>query len=90
MILDSQNKRVQIRPFAKTALEDATAAYTAAENRAKSGEPLEVVLVSAGPIELLRRAYPNYFLDTDGFIRRVEQVIRDASAPTANKPPQLR
>ena len=84
VILDSQNKKVQIRPYAKAALEEATAAYTEAENRVKRGEPLEVVLVSAGPIESLRRAYPNYFLDTDDFIRKVRQVIREVERPEAN------
>ena len=86
--LDSLRKKVQIRPFAKTALEEATRAYSAAEDRARSGEPIEVVLVSAGPIESLRRAYPNYFLDTDEFIGRIETIISKASSTTKKKMPQ--
>jgi hypothetical protein len=36
------------------------------------------VLVSAGPVEALKKAYPNYFLDTNGFIRQIERVIEEA------------
>lgn len=86
VILDSQRKQVQIRAFARSALEEATRAYTSAEERARNGESIEVVLVSAGPIESLRRAYPNYFLDTNEFIKRIETVISRDALATANKP----
>ncbi len=85
VILDSQRRTVQILPFPKTALEQATEQYAVAESRAKAGEPLDVVLVSAGPIGLLRRAYPNYFLDTNGFIRRIEKIIGDVDGRTVNQ-----
>lgn len=32
----------------------------------------QVVLVSAGSIDALRKAYPNYFLDTEDFLRRLK------------------
>ncbi len=75
IILDSGQKTVRVKPFAMNQLERATIEYAEAEARSKNGEPIEVVLVSAGPIESLRRAYPNYFLDTHDFIRRVEKII---------------
>lgn len=75
IVLDSKQMVVSVTPFAKNQLERATIEYAAAEERFKNGEPIEVVLVSAGPIESLRRAYPNYFLDTHDFIRRVEKII---------------
>jgi hypothetical protein len=48
------------------------------ERQAQSGEPVEAVLVSAGPVEALKKAYPNYFLDTNDFIAQIENVIEEA------------
>jgi putative GTP pyrophosphokinase len=78
VILDSQAKAVSIRPFSQDRLEEATREYTELEKRAQAGERIEAVLVSAGPIERLRRAYPNYFLDTQGFINQIQRVIAEA------------
>jgi hypothetical protein len=75
IVLDSRTKSVRITPFPMTRLEDATKAYSEIENRGHDGEPVEAVLVAAGPIENLRKAYPNYFLDTDAFIRQIERLI---------------
>ncbi len=30
---------------------------------------------SAGPIDALRKAYPNYLLDTQEFVTQIEKVI---------------
>jgi len=50
-------------------------AYATIEARTKAGEPIEAVLVSAGPVESLRKAYPNYFLDTQVFVRQLQRLI---------------
>lgn len=84
IILDSKRKLVQVKPFSMSQLERATVEYAEAEARSKNGEPIEVVLVSAGPIESLRRAYPNYFLDTHDFIRRIEKMLVRTAHPTQN------
>lgn len=83
VVLDSTERRVQLTSFARTALEQANAAYTEVESRIRQGASLEAVLVSAGSIQSLRRAYPNYFLDSSAFIRKVEQVIREARSERA-------
>ncbi|MFN9478475.1 MAG: hypothetical protein ACK6C0_03205 [Betaproteobacteria bacterium] len=70
---------MQIRLFAVTKLDDANEAYAEVEARAASGEALEAVLVSAGPVDALRKAYPNYFLDTQAFVREIARVIKLAS-----------
>lgn len=75
VVLDTDHKRVTVAPYPVSRLNEAVAAYGEVERRVDAGEPLEAVLVSAGPIESLRRAYPNYFLDTHDFIRRVERII---------------
>jgi len=35
--------------------------------------------VSAGPIDKLRRAYPNFFLDINDFVAIVSQIITAAA-----------
>lgn len=78
VVLNSANKSVSIRPYGMTRLEQANAAYAEVEKQAQSGEPVEAVLVSAGPVEALKKAYPNYFLDTHEFIMQIERVIEEA------------
>lgn len=41
---------------------------------------VQVVLVSAGSIESLKRAYPNYFLDTHEFLKQLDKIIRSKFA----------
>lgn len=76
IILNSADKTVQLTPYTSTQLEEATRAYAAVEKRTYAGEQLEAVLVAAGPIEALKKAYPNYFLDTHAFITQIEKVMR--------------
>lgn len=76
IVLDSAQRTVLITPFASTRLEDANLQYAEVERRTKAGEPVEAVLVSAGPIDALRKAYPNYFLDTHQFVMQIERVIK--------------
>jgi putative GTP pyrophosphokinase len=79
IVLDSANLKVSIRPFSIARLEEATQAYAQIETRTKAGEPVEAVLVSAGPVEALRKAYPNYFLDTQVFVNELSRVISSRS-----------
>lgn len=80
VVLDSQKRTVSIRPFPISQLEFANQEYARVEERAQSGEQVEAVLVSAGPIEALKKAYPNYFLDTHEFVRQMQKVITDANS----------
>lgn len=80
--LDSESRTVRIRPFPVARLEEANLAYASVEARTKAGEPIEAVLVSAGPVEQLRKAYPNYFLDTQVFVRQLQRLITAHGAAT--------
>lgn len=83
IILDSVNKRVDVRSYAKEQLRVATVEYAKVEKRASAGEKIETVLVSAGPLASLRTAYPNYFLDTADFIEqltRIKSIIKKRSS----------
>lgn len=79
IILDSRSKTVTMLPFPVDQLERANQEYARIEQRAQSGEQVEAVLVSAGPIEALKKAYPNYFLDTREFVREMQKVIGEAA-----------
>jgi putative GTP pyrophosphokinase len=86
VVLDSKKRSVSIRPYPIARLEQANLDYASIEQRTKDGEPIEAVLVSAGPIDALRKAYPNYFLDTQEFIAQIEKVIEASQA----KKPSIR
>lgn len=75
-------KTVRITPFARDQLERANSAYAEAEKQA-SQTGTQVVLVSAGSIESLRSAYPNYFLDTHEFLRYLAKVERGVASTRA-------
>jgi putative GTP pyrophosphokinase len=76
IILNSLKHTVQIKPFKREDFKKAVAAYEAAENDvALNNAKIEPVLVSAGPLVTLRKAYPNFFLDITGFITTVHRII---------------
>lgn len=80
IVLNSIEKTVQITPYNRDSSEQAMLDYSRAEARAAKGEAIEPVLVSAGPIGTLRRAYPNFFLDITEFVAMVEKIIVPPSA----------
>lgn len=82
ILLDAINKNVTIRSFSQSNLEQASKEYSEAEKRITEGELLQAVLVSAGSIDNLRKAYPNYFLDTHEFVshlNRIEKTLTSGS-----------
>ncbi len=75
VVLDSSARSVSIRPYPLSRLDHANRDYAEIEKRTNAGETVEAVLVSAGPIDALRKAYPNYFLDTHAFVAQITKVI---------------
>jgi len=74
--LDPIAKALTLQPFEKNRLEEATQYYLEAEKRLPDQQPgTQVVLVSVQSLSALRRAYPNYFLDTDVFIQTVNDIL---------------
>lgn len=64
-----------VSEYTRAQLDTATADYLEVE-RALAGKPgAEAVLVSVDSLDALRRAYPNYFLDTRVFLDSVEIAI---------------
>lgn len=75
IILNAAEKTVSINSFGIRRLEDANIAYARAEEFAsKSKDDIQPVLVATDSIHKLRRAYPNYFLDTREFLRAISRI----------------
>ncbi|HKR89595.1 MAG TPA: RelA/SpoT domain-containing protein [Phenylobacterium sp.] len=78
-------REVLVKGFARNRLGDAQLAYAAAERRVSEQGGSDVVLVSVDSVAALRRAYPNYFLDTRMFIELVRDAVQ--GQPMAPPPP---
>jgi hypothetical protein len=75
LALDPVANSVTVTGYKFGELEEASNQYLATE-RAMSGKPgADVVLVSVESLASLRRAYPNYFLDTSVFIDAVKRAV---------------
>ena len=78
IILNSLDKKVQIKAYDRESFKRAVYDYSKTEAEAVQGAKIEPVLVSAGPIDKLRRAYPNFFLDIGDFVSVVRGIISEA------------
>jgi len=74
IILNSLEHTIQVKPYNRDELDKALTEYAIYETRAAKGEKIEPVLVSAGPISTLRRAYPNFFLDISDFLDAINRI----------------
>lgn len=75
MVLDSLNSRVSLTPFTENQLREAEDFYLSQEDKNRSNQHCSVVLISAGSLVQIRKAYPNYFLDTDLFLRSLSKCL---------------
>ena len=79
--LDIEKEQLKITSFPKSQEKNATEAYNRAEDEIKQMEggkiKKDVVLVAADSIEELKRAYPNYFADTEAFINYLNNFLED-------------
>jgi hypothetical protein len=74
--LDPTEHRVTVTGFKFGELERASEEYLEVERSIKGRAGSDAVLVSVESLDSLRRAYPNYFLDTDVFIAAVNRALR--------------
>jgi ppGpp synthetase/RelA/SpoT-type nucleotidyltranferase len=74
--LDAGTRQVKITGYARNQLKKASEDYLAAERSLVAGPAWrDAVLVSVESVAALKRAYPNYFLDTKRFITAVGHAI---------------
>jgi len=69
--------------FATSELATAQERYKEVEQQISSAAGDDVVLVSTSSMGALRRAYPNYFLDTHAFINAVVEGINPSLVAVA-------
>lgn len=78
IVLNSLRKTVEIKAYKREDFKQAVKDYAKVEEQATKGEKIEPVLVSAGPLDTLKKAYPNFFLDISAFVAKIEDIINKA------------
>jgi ppGpp synthetase/RelA/SpoT-type nucleotidyltranferase len=73
--LDASKNETRIIGFKEEEFEEAQEFYVASEKALANEPSRDVVLVSVGSLESLKRAYPNYFADTAVFIGIVREAV---------------
>lgn len=73
--LNSLEHTVSVKSYDRDSFDKATLDYNAIEKEAALGAKIEPVLVSAGPMETLKKAYPNLFLDISEFESTLLKII---------------
>jgi hypothetical protein len=81
--LDPAAKQLTVTAFGTGEIAAATDAYAEAERQLASHPGAQVVLVGSRSLAALRKAYPNYFLDTELFLSQLDRALRRLEAATA-------
>jgi hypothetical protein len=74
--LNAIERHLTVHRYRSNQLAQAQDAYEAVERAIGGREGCDAVLVSADSLAALRRAYPNYFLDTTEFLKLVRRAAR--------------
>ena len=83
--LDPTAMNLTITGYDATDMDRANSAYLEAERRLEAIPGAQAVLVSADSMGILRKAYPNYFLDTTAFLDAVQAAIAPVKKKTKKK-----
>jgi putative GTP pyrophosphokinase len=73
-ILNLDTRRLGVTAYSKQRLGEAIAQYETIEKEINDGRNAQAVLVSAGSLKALKRAYPNYFGDTTEFVKLLDSM----------------
>jgi ppGpp synthetase/RelA/SpoT-type nucleotidyltranferase len=73
--LDIASNALRVTGYKNRELERASKEYLEAEKRFAGSTSADAVLVSVESLATLRRAYPNYFLDTNLFVELVQDAL---------------
>ena len=76
LTLDPSTKKLEVVGYSRGELQKASDAYLAVE-KANKGSNKDTVLVSVDSLSALRKAYPNYFLDTKFFSTLAAAAVRE-------------
>lgn len=73
--LDTIQEKLTISAYSKRQEEKAIADYADAEKKIYGKREYDVVLVGADTVKDLKKAYPNYFLDTKEFLIYLDKIL---------------
>jgi Region found in RelA / SpoT proteins len=73
--LNMTKKVLKIMPFEEYQMASAQLQYLAREKETEKSPEIQVVLVSVDSLTALKRAYPNYYMDTTVFISLIRQEL---------------
>ena len=82
VVLNAEALTVEVKSFGKRRLEEASLAYADAERDSSSNKNIQAVLVATNSIDALKRAYPNYFLDTRQFTNELSRIKKQIEPVT--------
>ncbi len=77
VLLNLNRRTLIIYGYKKNNLQAAEDHYTYLEQQSKRNGDTDVVLISLDKIKLLKRAYPNYYLDSSSFIKELSKNLKD-------------
>lgn len=80
--VNALNKTVNVTGFKQSESEAATNKYLETEKKIKTSSNTDAVLVSVDSMDALRRAYPNYFLDTGTFVGLMNDTLKTTKKPS--------
>jgi len=79
LVLDPIKRTLRFKAYSKERFGVATHDYLKAENIIVKGSQKQAVLVATASVEALRRAYPNFFLDTHEFLKILKNIEKRAA-----------
>lgn len=74
MQLDMKENSIQLIPFTTEQASFAEELYSLQEQGTKGNADISLVLLNAGSIQGIKKAYPNYFLDAHSFLKNLDRV----------------
>jgi len=77
MVLDMEKRRTSITRFGRTDPSEVAAQYLKMEKEYFGDPRFQVVQVRVSKIRELKRAYPNYYLDTQAFLSFISRAIEE-------------
>ncbi|MGS1079137.1 hypothetical protein [Pseudoxanthomonas beigongshangi] len=76
VVLDLRSRILNIKSYSRNDQVQANEDYSKTERRAAQGASIDAVLVSGSTLMNLKKAYPNYYLDTQAFVSRLGRVLQ--------------
>jgi ppGpp synthetase/RelA/SpoT-type nucleotidyltranferase len=77
LVLDAERRVLEVRSYKANELANANEEYLLVEQQFADNPQVQAVLVSVDSLASLQSAYPNYYLDTRGFLSIVKGLIGD-------------